>query len=100
LRTLLRVYGATLNFLQEESGPGKPSATAHKAEELFNKMKDCKILLGFRVMMYLTEQLFICSKSLQKKDITYEEALSIVEVSCPTPPQAHLPTALKCICLQ
>jgi hypothetical protein len=80
LQTLLRVFGATLNFLQDESAPGRSTSTAQKAKELLDRMRDCKTLLGFRVIIHLTEQLFFLSKKLQKRDITYEEAFLAIEV--------------------
>jgi hypothetical protein len=76
----MRVYGATLNCLQDEWARPNPQGTKNKAKELLRRMTTCKNLLGFRALMYLTQQLFICSKTLQKQDITYEEAIAAIEV--------------------
>ncbi len=79
MKALLRVYGATLNFLHDEAGK-QPSSSAKRAEGLFNRLTSIRMIFGFRVIVVLAEQLSILSKTLQARKLTHEVAMRRVQV--------------------
>lgn len=71
------MYGAVLNFLDDEVE--KKGRSAAKAKALLTRMLDVKTIFGLRSIYYMVDQLSILSKVLQSRDMPFSDAIGAVE---------------------